>query len=367
MRIGLFGGTFNPPHNIHVRIAKSAISQLKLDKLIVMPCGDPPHKTCDVDKYTRFEMAKIAFDGIAEISDFEISRLHKSYTINSLLYLKKLYPDSELFLIIGGDSLANFRTWYCPEEIAKLATIVVADRGRKTSKAVVERVEQDFGATVKPLLINTSTVSSTEIKLRYQFGLDNSNLVPQDVQRYVVRNNLYYGNRPMIDKLRTYITPERFNHTYYVVKRGLELARDDEKDKVFVACLLHDCAKSMRFFDYGRYGFEQPSDMPGSVVHSFLGAEVAKRDFGISDPDILNAIAYHTTGRPNMSRLEKIVYVADKTEETRPYPLSHLKKGSLDTMFINCLKEAYQVCLARHDDSICPLSEQTLEYYCGKR
>ena len=365
MKVGLFGGTFNPPHTTHISIANAALEQLSLDKLVIMPCGDPPHKRVDVDKNTRLRLARLAFNSIAEVSDYELNKDGKSYTVETLSYLKQLYPQAELYLIIGGDSLVSFGKWYRPKEIATLATLVVADRGRKTSVATIKRIERDYGAKVLRLNIKANAVSSTEIRLRYDFALPNDRYVPENVDDYIVQHSLYTKHSQTVAKLRTYLTPERFSHTYYVVKRGLELASEDEREKVFVACLLHDCAKYILPDDYGKYGFSKPSDMPDSVVHSFLGAEVAKRDFGVTDEDTLNAIAYHTTGRPNMSRLEKIVYIADKTEDTRPYPMSHLKRGTLDEMFVKCLVEAYEVCLERHCDSVCSLSEQTIEYYCN--
>ncbi|MCH5156463.1 MAG: nicotinate (nicotinamide) nucleotide adenylyltransferase [Clostridiales bacterium] len=364
MKIGLFGGTFNPPHTTHVNIAKAALEQLALDKLIVMPCGDPPHKAVDVDKATRFKLTTFAFQDIAEVSDYELNKMGKSYTVDTLRHLAELYPDSELYLIIGGDSLVNFGTWYCPKEIAAMATLVVADRGRKTSVATVRRIERDYGAKIVRLDIKATAVNSTLIRLCYDFGYSDTDLVPASVDCYIEEHGLYSKHDAMISKLRSYLTPERFKHTFYVVKRGLELATEDEREKVFTACLLHDCAKYITPANYDKYNFIKPDDMPMSVVHSFLGAEVAKRDFGVTDQEILDAIAYHTTGRPNMTRLDKIVYVADKTEDSRPYPLSHLKKGSLDDMFMRCLIEAYEVCLERHSDSVCPLSEQTIDYYC---
>ena len=363
MKIGVFGGTFNPPHNTHIDVAQEAIAKLNLDKLLVVPCGDPPHKRCDVSKDTRMALTRLAFEGFAEVSDYELNKAGKSYTVETLRHFKSQRPDDELYLIIGGDSLLNFDKWYCPEEIARLCTLVVADRNRKTSTATVKRVEQQFGVKVTLLDVKPTKLNSTEIRLRYQFGLSNADAVPQAVDDYVVSHKLYSERRAMVDKLRTYLKPERFAHTFYVVKRGLELATEDERDKVFVACLLHDCAKYVQPADYHKYGFSKPKDMPDSVVHSFLGREVAKLDFGVTDPEILDAIAYHTTGRPGMTRLDKIVYVADKTEDSRPYPLSHLKRGSLDRMFLSCLLEAYQVCLERHCDSVCPLSEQTIAYY----
>ena len=363
MKIGVFGGTFNPPHNTHLNIVAAAREQLALDKLIVMPCGDPPHKSCYVDGYTRLALTRLAFSGLAEVSDYELNKAGKSYTVETLRYIKQMHPDAELYLIIGGDSLVNFGKWYCPKEIASLATLVVADRGRKTSVRTVNRIKRDFGAKVLRLNVKANAVNSTEIRLRYEFGLDNAGTVPQCIDEYILQRGLYSEHRAMVDKLRGYLKPERFSHTFYVVKRGLELANDDEKEKVLVACLLHDVAKYVSPADYAKYGFTKPNDMPNSVVHSFLGAEVAKRDFGVTDKEVLDAIAFHTTGRPNMSRLDKIVYVADKTEDSRPYPLSHLKKGSLDDMFIACLKEAYEVCLERHCDSVCPLSKQTVDFY----
>ena len=365
MKIGIFGGTFNPPHNTHVNIVKTAKEQLGLDQVIVVPCGDPPHKTCEVAGSVRFELAKLAFAGIAEVSDYELNKEGKSYTVETLRHVAELHPDAELYLIIGGDSLKNFGKWYRPAEIAELCTLAVASRGRrKTPKRTVERIEEKYGAKVVLLDKQPDTVNSTELRLRYEFGLSNAQFVPAAVDAYFLKKGLFDKRRGEIEKLRGYLDEERFNHTYHVVKRGLEICKEEEADAVFTACLLHDCAKFIPESDCAKYGFVPSGDMPRTVRHSFLGAEVAKRDFGVTDQQILDAIAYHTTGRPNMTRLEKIVYVADKTEDTRPYPLAHLKRGSLDRMFINCLKEAYEVCLERHHDSVCPLSEQTLRFYC---
>lgn len=365
MKIGIFGGTFNPPHNTHVAMAKEATIQLGL-KLFVMPCGLPPHKSCDVDAETRLALSRLAFGDFADVSDYEITKGGTSYTVDTVRHFRELYPDSELYLIIGGDSFCNFDKWYRPEEIARLARLAVVDRNRQTSVATARRIVTKFRADVTFLHFEPTTLSSSDIRLRYEMGLDNGDLVPAAVNDYVLNGGLYSAHRAMADKLRGYLTPQRYMHTFYVVKRGQELAPEQLKDKAFVACLLHDVAKYIPKPDYARYGFEQ-GDLPDSVVHSFLGAKVAERDFGVTDREILDAIAYHTTGRPDMTDLDKIVYVADKTEDSRPYPLSHLKRGSLNDQFIACLKEAYQICLERHHDSVCPLSELTIAYYCPNR
>ncbi len=365
MKIGIFGGTFNPPHNTHLRMAHEASMQLQLDKLIVVPCGDPPHKICDVDKSTRLQMCELAFGAFAEVSNYEINKEGKSYTVETLRHFAEVYPQAELYLLIGGDSLANFDKWYHPEDIAKLCTLVVADRDSPNPLKDVTDVVSKFDAKIVSLQIEPTSVNSTDIRLRYEFGMDNGKLVSTAVDKYVLTNGLYCKYRAMVQAVKNYLTPQRFSHTFYVVKRGQELARDQLKDKAFVACLLHDVAKYIPKSEYGKYRFTQ-GDLPDSVVHSFLGSFVAQADFGIDDQDILSAIAYHTTGRPNMSELEKIVYVADKTEDSRPYPLEHLKRGSLNDQFVACLKEAYRVCLERHCDSLSPLSELTIRWYCAK-
>ena len=366
MKIGIFGGTFNPPHNTHVTLAQQAVSQLGLQKLVVVPCGIPPHKNTEIDGETRLHLAQLAFGSFAEVSDCEISKQGKSYTVETLQLLKQRFADDQLFLIIGGDSFQNFHKWYKPQEIASLCTLAVAGRSRKTSQATARRIARQTGAQAVFLDVQPNDVSSTEIRLRYQFGLDNSAFVCREVNDFVLQHNLYAKFRPIAQKLSTYLTKQRFLHTFYVVKRGLELATDDEKDKVFLACLLHDCAKYVNPQRYAYYGFEKPKNMPEPVVHSFLGALVAQKDFGINDVDVLDAIKFHTTGCPNMTRLQKIVYVADKTEETRPYPLSHLITGSLDCQLKKCLLEANAYTTEAHGENLYPLSQQTLDFYFPK-
>ncbi len=366
MKVGIFGGTFNPPHKTHRQIVLQAKKQLQLDKLFVVPCGIPPHKPCDVDSVTRLELAKLAFGDVAEVSDCEVVREGQSYTVDTLGYFRDRFSTDQLFLIIGGDSFLNFEKWYAPKEIASLATIVVADREEKLTPETVEKVCNNVGAEVVFLNVVPNAVSSTDIRLRYQFGLDNSDFVDDVVNEYVLKNCLYAKFRPLAEKLKNYLPQKRLMHTFYVVKRGLELASDSEKDKVFLACLLHDCAKYVLPENYRNYGFEQ-KNIPDPVVHSFLGELVAQRDFGITDKEILSAIAYHTTGRPNMSRLEKIVYVADKTEQTRPYPLEHLLKGMLDEQFLACLDEANSYTTAHHGTNVFPLTEETLKFYFPNR
>ncbi len=359
MKIGIFGGTFNPPHKTHINMAVEAKKQLQLDKLIVFPCGDPPHKKTDMDKHVRYRLTQIAFQDVGEVSDYELNKEGKSYTLDTLLHLKELYPDAQLFLIIGGDSLRDFDSWHKPEEILKLCTLAVCSRDGVDTSAEQRR----YGKKVKFVTFQPTDVSSTEIRLRYFFRLDNLPFVTGAVDEFVKANDLYADKRAVVDKLRAYVTdPKRFSHTYHVVKRGLQLAPSHLKEKAFWGCLLHDCAKNLSKDAHANYGFCQ-GDIPNAVVHAFLGELVAKQDFGIDDEEILHAIKYHCTARANMSLLDMLVYVADKTEETRPFPVDHLLKGTLEDMFVACLVEANDFCVTAHGKDMYYLTQQALDFY----
>lgn len=365
MKIGLFGGTFNPPHNSHIQIARSAKHELQLDELIVMPCGDPPHKTCGVDGNTRLELSRLAFGDFATVSDYEINKSGKSYTVETLEHLQAVYPSATLYLIIGEDSFRDIGLWYKASEIVRKATVVVA--GRKGVKVGDSRhfVEKN-GGKVLFLQCDATDVSSSEVRLRYDFDYDADKFVPPLVDEYIRKNGLYAPHKALTQKLKNYLKPTRFSHTFYVTERGLEFAGGKDVEKVFTACALHDVAKYVGKEDYAKYGFVAPEDAPEPVIHAFLGKNVALLDFGITDDEILDAIYYHTTARRGMTWLDKVVYTADKTERSRSYDVEHLlKKGNLDDIFVATLVEAKE--FLRSPDKTCYyLTNEALDYYVKK-
>lgn len=369
MKIGIFGGTFSPPHITHIEMATQAVAQLSLDKLIVVPNGIPPHKECDEDKFDRLNMTKLAFGNIPQVTidSYEIDQNQPSYTYLTLQHYRRLYPDDSLYLIIGGDSLRDFSKWKNPEIVATLATLTVADRPNCDFDSSKRQAEQNFNAQVVKVEVENSPISSTDIRIDYQFGFDVRDKVPQAVDEYIKKRNLYVDYRPLVDKLKPMMTAKRFSHTYYVVKAGLTLPVSVDKDKIFVACLLHDCAKYVTRDRWSRYGFVNSEGYPDTVIHGPLGAKVARQDFGITDTEILDAIKYHTTGRIGMTTLDKVVYVADKIEQTRPFPTEHLIGDTFEQTFVNVLVEATSSSIAKHGrSSIFPLSLLVLDYYTGK-
>ena len=362
MKVGIFGGTFNPPHKTHLQIAKTAIQQLGLDKLLVFPCGNPPHKSCDVDACHRLQMTRLAFAHLPQVvvDDYEISADGKSYTAKTLQYVKSIYPDAELYLIMGADSLNYLQDWYQPQTILKLSQVLVYGRSGFDLQHEVQTQSQRFGAKFICLDGIQTGDNSTQIRLNYQFGMPQISVV-ESVDNYVKANGLYQEFLPLCTKLKGYLKPSRLSHTYYVVKAGLQIKSNCPADQVFVACALHDVAKYVAPTDYSKYNFDA-GDMPPSVVHAFLGEKVAAQDFGITDRQILDAIKYHTTARPNMTELDMVVYVADKIEESRPYPINHLFAPTLLQTFYNVLIEASEV-VAQSGKQIHPLTSQAVDFY----
>ena len=196
MNIGLFGGTFSPPHSAHVRAAKLFVKTAKLDKLYVMPAGIPPHKNTDRwgSAEMRLEMTHRAFSSFAEISDYEIKKEGRSYTVETLRYLREMHPEDTLYMLVGEDMFLSFDTWREPCEIMRLCT-VVAMRRKDTPKDVMEKAADDYKMRygAKIILIDDAPldISSTEIRRRVACGEDIRDLLPTDVCEYINKNGLY--------------------------------------------------------------------------------------------------------------------------------------------------------------------------------
>lgn len=196
MKIGLFGGTFSPPHIGHVRAAKCFMDDGELDKLIIMPTYISPHKV--QDEYgtpeIRLDLTRLAFEGIGEVSDHEITQGGKSYTYLTLRYLRTVYPDAELYLCVGEDMFLSLDTWREAEELMKNAGILCLMRENGSDsivKAAKTEFEEVYGARVKILKYSPLPVSSSEIRRMCAEKEDFSKLVTKEVYDYIVENNLY--------------------------------------------------------------------------------------------------------------------------------------------------------------------------------
>ncbi len=191
MKIGIFGGTFDPPHNGHLHLAENISKEMCLDKIIVIPTFVAPHKT---DKKTssaedRFKMCELCFKSdLFEISNIEINRGGKSYTVDTLTALREKYPDDKFFLIIGSDMLEYFSKWYRYEDILKLCTLCCVGRENKTLTLpdFFTNDNQVYLSSAKPL-----EMSSTFIRNAVKNSEDINDYLPENVAEYIKERKLY--------------------------------------------------------------------------------------------------------------------------------------------------------------------------------
>lgn len=170
-RIGIYGGTFNPPHIGHMRAAAHAIGTLELSKLLLIPNGVAPHKSAPVGATAeqRLEMLRLSARGMekAEVCDLELRREGKSYTCDTIAQLRRENPGAELVLMMGTDMFLSFLEWYCPEKIWAEATLAVFYRGEKNEQAAVAAQKQKLEALgAKILLVENpvTAISSTDLR-----------------------------------------------------------------------------------------------------------------------------------------------------------------------------------------------------------
>lgn len=199
LRVGVFGGAFDPPHRAHRALAEAAITQLNLDRLHVLPTGQAWHKSRPLSEGEhRLAMCRLAFGDLpaVRVDDRELRRRTATYTIDTLEEFGREYPGARFFLIVGDDQRRAFRTWRCWQDVLSMATLVVAERPGSVgeSGAADARTEND-GVPFQPLRVPPSPVSSTEIRRRLAgpareaAGL--TALVPEAVAGYISNHSLY--------------------------------------------------------------------------------------------------------------------------------------------------------------------------------
>jgi len=198
VRIGILGGTFNPPHLGHLICAQEAYLQLGLDRVTLIPARIPPHKRVEEEPGPdhRLELCRAAVGGDDrfDVSDVEIARAGPSYTVDTLGLLHCREPQSELFLIVGGDIAAGLPQWREPERVLSLATLAVAER-RGTSRAEVDEALSGLrgGERARFFQMPTIGVSSTVLRHRVRAGQPIKYYVPDAVASYIDRHRLYAG------------------------------------------------------------------------------------------------------------------------------------------------------------------------------
>ena len=376
MKIAIFGGSFDPVHAEHVNMVKAAQAALGTDKVIVIPAFIPPHKQdrALAAPQDRLNMAKLAFAGVknCEVSAYELNAGGTSYTYLTLGYFKEKYPDARLYFLVGADMLKDFYTWKQPETILSLAELVACNReGEKVNFSAEQmRFFAKFRKKFLSIEYTGRDISSTKARVLAAFGEDLKPYLPFDVIDYIEANELY-RIRGVKDAL-AYLKPSRRKHTLGVALTAAKYAAKYKlpERKVILAAALHDVAKNMPLTAPELAGFALQEEVPAPVLHQYAGAYVAEHSLGIDDEDVLNAVRYHTSGRPNMSDLEKLIFLSDMLEPGRDFKGIEKLRRALENDLNECmylsLKHELKY-LKRGGGTIYPLTFKAYEYYKGIR
>jgi nicotinate-nucleotide adenylyltransferase len=196
MRVGILGGTFNPPHLGHLVAAQEAYRELELDQVLLIPAGTPPHKPVEDEPGARhrLELCRLAVgdDERFSVSDLELQRDGPSYTVDTLQVLSNDASSNDLFLILGGDIAAGLPRWHEPERVLELATVAVAER-RGTAREAVEEALAGLkgGERARFFQMPRIEISSTMVRRRVRCGQPIRYFVPDGVKQYIETHGLY--------------------------------------------------------------------------------------------------------------------------------------------------------------------------------
>lgn len=360
MKVGIYGGTFDPPHLGHMRAAQAALDLLGLDELILIPAKQPPHKSLSENSAPeshRLAMVSLMADGMRDsrvsVSSMELEREGKSYTADTLRLLHESRPDDEFFLLMGSDMFLTLQNWYDPQTITRLATLVPFARTESDCGDLFriqgEYLDRTFGARTQAIQLPKITdLSSTSLRDALSAGKLNDRLWCQ-VYGYILLNGLYgvhvdlkhLPNNQLRAVSYAMVKAKRIPHIAACEEEAVKLARHWGADEELCrrAAILHDCTKYLELDEQkaicDQYGIEldEMEQQAVKLLHSKTGAALAKYMFGEGDA-VYEAIFYHTTGRANMSLMEKILYMADYIEATRDFPeveeLRELSYSNLD-------------------------------------
>ncbi len=340
-RIGMFGGTYNPPHLGHIQAAIQGAEALNVDRMLLIPTRQPPHKQTKggVSPQQRMAMLRLAVQDspVLEACGIELERPGPSYSVDTVRALKAQYPDSELVLFMGTDMFTSFLTWKDPQVILENVTLAVFYRGdkgeEKTVKAQMEALTA-MGAKIQLVKNEVIPISSTQLRRLLAFQCAGG-LVSPAVEAYIRENGLYdtqaeWRNLPMEqleEVVVSLLNPNRVAHVLGCRDTAVELAKRWGADVTDAARagILHDITKALDgplqltlCEGYGKILSDFSRKYP-RTLHSLTGSMVADRIFGENEA-VVEAIKHHTTGKANMNLLEKIIYVADYMEPNRDFP-----------------------------------------------
>ncbi len=383
--IAVVGGTFDPIHFAHLELGRAALASGFPDEVWFMPSGSNNYRSVKgrrAEKYHREAMARLALEGEDprfKLSDWECREPGSTYTSKTFAELNAIYPEVTWYYVVGADTLSSLKYWEEPELICNSTILLVAGREEQVSAAdtqeAAETLRRKYDADIRFIPWNDRPVSSTKVRKSFADGTIREEDLPHGVYDYAMKHHLYLpldnlsaeemleraGATPeefeYFEKLKAELKPRRIRHSLGVMHMAMLLAdgyRNVPLEKARLAGLLHDCGRL--------------AGVPNNALgHAPAGARKARVDYGVTDEEVLSAIRWHTTGRPGMTELEKIIYVADYIEPFRGR-MVYLDKArriaytDLDLAVIFAAQNTIQYVQSKGEE-IDPITLDTEEYY----
>ncbi|MBR5383848.1 MAG: bis(5'-nucleosyl)-tetraphosphatase (symmetrical) YqeK [Clostridia bacterium] len=373
MHIGILGGMMDPVHIGHMNAARAAL-RAGMDTVLIAPCQSPAHRAAPAaTAEDRVAMCRLA---TAEEKQIEVStvdlREGPCYTADTIRILQAQYPAADLWWIIGADKLSTLPRWRDKEYLFTHCGFLVCPRTFSDTSVKVP------GARIRVLDAEAMTASSGQVVAALHAYDDAADLLPHDVSRYIALHGLYQPDY-MPDLIRFKLSESRIRHTLGVRETAVELADrfGARMQAAAVAAILHDIAKALPLSEMQdvakRWDLALPEDIleSGDLLHGPAGAAIAGHELGIRDPEILSAIACHTVGKPGMSKLEKILFIADAIEPNRrPYPgledLRRLVQTDLDAAVLASMRRTREYVLSK-GGSFCTITEAAMRELAAQK
>ena len=389
-RIGIYGGSFNPPHIGHIRAAREAVRELGLTSLFLLPAGEVPGKTPpegSADAQARLRMLELAVGGCPDLrmSDFD-ARRERCRTWETVEHFAREYPEAELTVLVGSDQLAKLPGWENVSFVLSHAQIAVARRGLPGEEELIREktaLLRRMGGRIRVLENPVESISSTQLRRLLAFGCG-WEFLPSKVAEFIRQEGLYHVNadwkhlpmEQLEQVVLSLLNPNRIRPVLGCRDTAVALAKRwgaDETDAAR-AGILHDITKALDgplqltlCEAYGKMLTDFSRKYP-KTLHALTGSLVAERIFG-ENPQVVSAICHHTTGKAGMNLLETIIYVADYMEPNRDFPgverLRELAYSDIQAALKLGLEMALEH-LKKQGSEVSPESREALAY-CEKR